>query len=166
MALKVETLHDLFVQQLKEIYGAEKQIIDAMPKMIDAASSSELKDKFRKHLDETKAQASRLEEIFDMLDMEPESDRSEGMAGILSEGSDIAGAHGNPDVKDAGLIGAAQKVEHYEIAAYGTLRTFADTMGHHDIADKLKFTLSQESKTDKLLTSVAERSVNPSAPKM
>jgi ferritin-like metal-binding protein YciE len=166
IALKLETLHDLFVEELKLTYDCEKRIIDAMPKMIDAASSGELKQKFSQHLEQTRDQASRLEDAFDMLDMEPQTEKCEGIVGILAEGEDIVGSRGNPDVKDAGLVAAAQKVEHYEIAAYGTLRTFAQTMGHNDIAQKLQITLGEEKDTDKLLTEFAEKSANIRAPQM
>ncbi len=163
MGMKLNTLNDLFVHELKDTYDAENQIIDALPKMIDAASSQEVKDKFRRHLDVTRMQTARLEEIFDMLDMEPEREHCDGMAGIIKDGNKMAVAEGDPNVKDAALIGAAQKVEHYEIAAYGTLRAFANTMGMTDIADKLQTTLEEEKRTDKTLSMVAERSINRQA---
>jgi ferritin-like metal-binding protein YciE len=161
--MKLNTLDDLFIHGLKDMYNAEKLIMDALPKMIDATSSPELKDKFKEHLAMTREQSERLEEIFDMLDMEPEEGKCDGMVGIIKEGEKLIKASGSPDVKDAGLIAAAQRVEHYEISAYGTLRTFAATLGYTDIAEKLQTTVKQETKTDQLLTDVAERSVNVSA---
>lgn len=163
MGMKIDTLNDLFRHELKDTYDAENQIIDALPKMIDAASSQEVKDKFRQHLDVTRQQAARLEEIFDMLDMEAEREHCDGMAGIIKDGQKVASAQGDPMVKDAGLIGAAQKVEHYEMAAYGTLRTFAQTMGMDEVADRLQKTLREEKETDRTLTTVAEKSINRQA---
>ncbi len=163
MAMKLNTLDELFVHELKDLYSAEKMIIDALPKMIDAASSPELKADFRKHLDETKQQYSRLEHIFEMLDLEPEPEKSKGMEGIISEGEAIVNAQGDPSVIDAGLIAAAQKVEHYEIATYGTVSTFAGMLGYEDVAAELQKTLKQEWKTDQLLTDIAESKVNVEA---
>lgn len=163
MGEKINSLEDLFIMELKDMYNAEKQITKALPKMIEAASHKELKDKFKRHLEVTQKQISRLEEVFDMLDMEPEEEHCEGMAGIIKDGELIVSAQGNPKAKDAGLIAAAQKVEHYEISSYGTLRTFAHTLGYDDVAEKLQKTLDEESKSDKMLSKVAESSVNPSA---
>jgi len=162
-SLKLNSLQDLFVEDLKDLYGAEQQIIEALPKMIEAAHSEQLKNKFQQHLIETQQQARRLEEIFSMLDMEPEAGPCEGMRGIIKEGQIFISAEGDVNVKDAALIGAAQKVEHYEVAGYGTACTFAQVLGHHEIAQKLQTTLGQEKETDKILTQVAESSVNPSA---
>lgn len=159
--MKLNSLHDLFEHELKDTYDAEKMILEAMPMMIEAASNQELKDKFHQHMMQTRGQVERLEEVFDMLDMEPEAEKCDGMKGILKDGEKAIKAEGNPNVKDAALIGAAQKVEHYEISAYGTLHTFAQHLGYHDIAEKLRITLREESRTDEMLTSVAEKSVNP-----
>lgn len=163
MPMKLNSLEDLFIMELKDMYNAEKQIADALPKMVQAASTQELKDKFNRHLEVTKNQIQRLEEVFDMMDMEPEEEKCEGMAGLIKEGEAILTSEGDPKTRDAGLIVAAQKVEHYEIATYGTLRTFAGTLGYPDIADKLQKTLDEEARTDHILTEVAENSVNPSA---
>lgn len=162
-SMKIESLEDLFVQELKDIYDAEKQIVEALPKMIDAATSPELKHGFEKHLEETKQQFQRLEDVFDVLDMEPETEHCDGMAGLIKDGEKIISAEGDPDVKDAALIAAAQKVEHYEIASYGTLRTYARILGHDEAADMLQQTLNQEHDTDKQLTEMAERSINVKA---
>ncbi|MCE5198402.1 MAG: ferritin-like domain-containing protein [Armatimonadota bacterium] len=157
---KFNSLHDLFVQELKDLYDVEHQIIEALPKMIQAASAPEVKKNFEDHLNMTKEQANRLEEIFDMLDLNPEREHCDGIAGIIKDGEKIISADAPPDVKDAGLIAAAQKVEHYEISGYGTARTFARTMGHDDIAELLQKTLDQESHTDETLSEVAERGIN------
>lgn len=166
LGMKVETLHDLFVHGLKEIYTAEQLVIDSLPKMIDAATSEDLKLSFQKHLQQTVEQRDRLEDVFELLDIEPEGEKCEGMDGLLKEGEKVIYARGNAEVRDAGLIAAAQKVEHYEIAVYGTLRAWAQIMGHHDIAERLQMTLDEESTTDQLLTNLAERAVNPRAPQM
>lgn len=162
-SMKIDTLEDLFIQELKDIYDAEKQIIEALPKMIDAATSPELKHGFEKHLEETKQQFQRLEDVFDMLDMDPEAEHCDGMAGIIKDGEKVVSAEGDPDVKDAALIAAAQKVEHYEIAGYGALRTYARILGHDDAVKILQHTLNQEHETDKQLTEMAERSINVKA---
>lgn len=166
MGMQLNTLHDLFVNELKDIYDAENQIVEAMPNMVDAASTPELKDMFQQHMQETQNQIGRLEDVFDMLDIDPEREHCDGMAGILKDGKKMISAQGNAKVIDAGLIAAAQKVEHYEIASYGTLRAWASTMGHDDIASILQKTMRQESFTDEKLTRVAERSVNAQAPQM
>lgn len=154
--MKVSSLHDLFIQELKDIYDAEHRIIDVLPKMVDAASTPELKQDFQKYIDVSRRQAARLEQIFDMLDVDPERVTCDGIVGILKEGEKLITAEGDPKVKDAALIAAAQKVEHYEIATYGTLRTWALDMGHNNIADLLQQTLNEKASTDKELTSVAE----------
>lgn len=157
---KMETLNDLFEHEMKDTYDAELQIVDAMPNMIEAASSQDVKDHFRQHLEETKGQVARLEELFQSMDMEPEREHCDGMAGIIKDGNKVATAEGDPMVKDAALIGAAQKVEHYEISAYGTLRTFAETLGMGDVAEKLQTTLREERHTDRMLSKVAQQGIN------
>ncbi len=160
---EMHTLSDLLEHELKDTYDAELQAIDAMPKMAEAASSQEVKDKFVKHLEVSKQQVARLEEVFEMMDMEPEREHCDGMAGIIKDGSKVISMKGNSHVKDAALIAAAQKVEHYEIAAYGTLRTFAETLEMDDVADLLQQTLREEASTDKTLSMVAERGINRQA---
>lgn len=162
--VKLETLHDLFVDELKLVYDAERQIIDAMPRMIEAASSDELKGKLRLHRDQTRGQLDRLEDVFDVLDVDPKGEHCDAVAGMLKDADRLMRAEGNSSVKDAALISAAQKVEHYEITSYGTLRTFARTLGYADIADKLQVTLEQESGTDQMLTDFATRSANVRPP--
>lgn len=159
----LQSLNDLFTNELKDILNAEKQITQALPKMIDATSSPQLKAKFEAHLKQTNDQIQRLNEVFSMLGLQPSEEHCEGMAGIIRDGEKIVSAQGDPAVKDAGIIAAAQKVEHYEISSYGTLRTFAQTLGRNDIAEKLQVTLKQEAATDEILTQVAERSVNKKA---
>lgn len=160
---RFQSLKDLFIAELGDILNAEKQIMAAMPKMIDAASSQELKTKLKDHMKQTRGQIDRLNKVFSMLNMEPREEQCEGMAGLIKEGQKIIEAQGDPMVKDAGLIAAAQKIEHYEISSYGTLRTFAKTLALMDIAQHLQTTLRQESMTDEILTQVAERSVNKKA---
>ncbi len=159
----LDTLEDLFVEELKDIYDAEIQIADALPKMIDAASSPQLKEGFRQHLDVTKRQKMRLEEVFRKIGREIDRTTSDGIKGILSEGAVYAKVDGDPMVKDAALISAIQRVKHYEMAVYGTLRSFATQLGWRDVADLLQQTLNEERDTDRELTQVAEGSVNKQA---
>lgn len=159
----MNSLFDLFVHDLKDTLDAEHQITMALPKMIDAASSPTVKSKFEQHLKETKGQIERLERIFSMLGVEPEREPCAGMAGLIKEGEKVISMPGEASVKDAALIASAQKVEHYEMSAYGTLRTFARTLGRNDVADLIATTLSEEKKTDALLTQVAEQSINKKA---
>ncbi len=154
----MKTLQDLFVAELQDTYDAEKQIIDALPKMEKAASSQELKNAFRTHLQQTQTQVTRLGEIFKLLDMPAKGVKCKGMQGIISEGEDQIKKGGDPEVMDAFLIAAAQRVEHYEIAAYGTLRTLADRLNMPEAQDLLQTTLDEEGETDKMLTRLAEGS--------
>lgn len=157
------TLEDLFMDQLGDLYDAEQQLVEALPKMADAAHSQELKDAFTEHLEQTKSQLSRVEEAFHMLGKEPQRVTCDGMQGIVAEGSSAINAEGDADVRDAALIAAAQKVEHYEISAYGACRTYAERLGHPDVAEVLQSILNEEGETDHKLTSLAERSINPRA---
>jgi ferritin-like metal-binding protein YciE len=163
MAERMESLYDLFVAQLKDIYSAEQQIIAALPKMIDATALPELKQDFQHHLEVTREQVTRLERVFSLLGVPAEAHFCPGMAGLLKEGEEMITADGNPMVRDAGLIAAAQKVEHYEIATYGILRTFARTLGYDDAAGLLHKTLREEASSDALLSQVAKRSINKKA---
>jgi ferritin-like metal-binding protein YciE len=163
MAETFNSLHDLFVAQLMDIYSAEQQIIDALPTMMDSAMSPQLKQSLQQHLDVTREQVGRLDQVFQLLGMPAQAHFCQGMAGLIKEGEEVVTAQGDPHVRDAGIIAAAQKVEHYEIATYGTLRTFARTLGLTDVADLLQTTLKEESRTDALLTQLAERSVNRKA---
>ena len=155
-ALTLDNLEDLLVAQLKDLLSAEEQLIKALPKMAEAANAAALKQAFRNHLQETKQQKTRLEEALRELGREPESETCEAMQGLIAEGKEMINAEGEPDVKDAGLIAAAQRVEHYEIAGYGCARSFALRLGRPGIARLLEETLTEERNADKLLTHVAE----------
>jgi ferritin-like metal-binding protein YciE len=161
--MKLDHLKDLYLQELKDIYSAESQILKALPKMADAASSPQLKESFQLHLEQTKNQIERLNKIFESLGVAIKSKKCEGMEGIIEEGSEVLEMKGDPTVKDAALIACAQKVEHYEISSYGTVRTFAKMLGEQQAASLLDETLAEEKETDKLLTKMAEKGINKSA---
>jgi ferritin-like metal-binding protein YciE len=167
MAKKMKNLEDLLVHQLKDLYSAENQIVKALPKMAKAANSPELRRGFEDHLEQTKRQAERIEQIFEKhgLDGSPKGKKCVGMEGLIKEGEEVISEEAEPDVKDAGLIAAAQKVEHYEIASYGTARTYAETLGYKDAARLLQQTLDEESKTNEKLTMMAESHINQKAAK-
>jgi len=152
----MNSLQELFVDQLRDLYDAEQQLVQALPKMAQAASSQELKMGFQMHLDETRNQVQRLERIFADLGMSSSGQQCEGMAGLIKEGEEAIQMQGDPMVKDAALIAAAQRVEHYEIAGYGTARTFADQLGHSQAKSLLQQSLDEEGKTDKKLSALAE----------
>ncbi len=160
---KLDSFESLFLIQLEDLYDAERRLIDALPKMAEASHSPELAAAFRDHHRETQQQASRLERIFRMLDRKPETETCEAMKGLIKEGEAMIDAKGDPMVRDAALIAAAQRVEHYEIAAYGAARTFARRLGQQEAADLLQETLDEEGEADKKLTSIAEESVNVQA---
>lgn len=157
------SLDDLLVDQLYDLYDAENRLLDALPKMADAASSNELKTAFQNHLTETKGQVSRLEKVFKNLGKKAKRESCDAMKGLISEGENAIEAKGDADVKDAALIAAAQRVEHYEIAGYGSARTFAQQVGRSDVANLLQETLDEESEADHKLTQIAESFVNPQA---
>lgn len=157
------SLSDLLVEQLKDLYDAEHQLTDALPKMVDAAMSSTLKAAFSDHLQQTVGHVSRLNQAFAALGLEPERQTCKAMKGLVAEGSDMISAKGNPAIKDAALIAAAQRVEHYEIAGYGTARTFAEQLGLPQIANLLDQTLGEEEDADAKLTEIAVEKVNPEA---
>lgn len=163
MSLTLDNLQALLVQQLEDLHSAEDQLISALPKMAEAAFSAELKSAFETHLQETRHQKERLDRAFQMLGHEPTSEKCQAMAGLITEGQEIINATGDPEVKDAALIAAAQRVEHYEMAGYGCARTFARRLQRDDIASLLQETLEEEAHADELLTEIAERSVNPQA---
>ena len=156
-------LHELLVDELKDLLSAENQIIKALPRMAKAASAPELKRAFEKHLVETRRQAERLEQIGRALDVKLTGKKCKGMEGLIEEGKEIMQEDLDESALDAGLIGAAQKVEHYEIAAYGTARTHAQLLGHDRIARLLQQTLDEEGATDKKLTMLAEKVINVEA---
>ena len=161
--MKFESLSDVLEAELKDLYSAEQQLVDALPDVASAASSPELKQAIESHLEETRGHVERLEQVFDAIGIPAESEHCDGMEGLISEGSEVAEADGDGDARDAALIGAAQRVEHYEIAAYGTARTLAQQLGHADAADLLGQTLDEESAADEKLTQIATSSVNVSA---
>lgn len=158
-----ETLRDLYLNELRDLYSAETQLLEALPKMADAATSSQLKETFAAHLEEIEGHVSRLEEIFEALGEEPSGETCKAMEGLIEEGEEYVKASGDRDVRDAGIIGAAQRVEHYEIAGYGTARTLATRLGESDAADKLQATLDEEEQADHKLSAIAEGEVNPEA---
>ena len=162
-SLNLDSFDDLYVAQLQDLYSAETQLVDALPKMAAAAAHPELKQAFLNHLDVTKRQKYPLEQIFQSLDAEPGGETCEAMKGLIKEGQEIIGADAPDAVRDAGLIAAAQRVEHYEIAGYGTVRTFAERLGRAADAHLLDETLAEEKETDGLLNQIAESVVNPDA---
>jgi ferritin-like metal-binding protein YciE len=153
---KTQTLHDLLIEELKDLYNAETQLTKALPKMAKAASHEELKAAFEEHLEQTKNQISRLERVMELLGANPKGKKCKAMEGLLEEGAEKIEMEAEASVKDAALIGAAQKVEHYEIAGYGTVRTFAEVLGEDEVAKLLQKTLDEESETDERLTEIAE----------
>lgn len=161
--MKLDTLKKLYVSELRDLYNAENQLLKALPKMAKAASSEELKDGFEKHLEQTKGHVERLEEIFEGLDENPKGKTCKAMKGLIEEGSEILKEDGEKSVLDAGIIVAAQKVEHYEMAGYGSVRTFAQLLGQNKAAELLQTTLDEESETNEILNKLAEGVVNPEA---
>jgi ferritin-like metal-binding protein YciE len=155
--MKMETLRDLYIAELKDLYSAETQITKALPKMINAATSAQLKEAFQSHLKETMKQVQRLEQIFEALDEKPTGKTCEGMKGLLSEGKELMEEEAEPEVLDAGLISAAQRVEHYEMAGYGTVRTYAKLLGEAKAVQLLEETLLEEKAADTKLSKVASK---------
>lgn len=160
--MKLSSLEDLFVAELKDLYSAETQLVKALPKMAKAATSKDLKAGFEKHLKQTKEHVTRLEQVFDSLDASPKGKKCKAMEGLVEEGADVIEEDAEPEVKDAALIAAAQRVEHYEIAGYGCVRTYAQLLGNTKAAKLLQQTLDEEGDTDKALTKLAE-SINVEA---
>ncbi len=160
--MKLETLQDLYIHELKDLFSAENQIIKALPKMVKAASHPKLADAYKQHLEQTKEHAVRLEKILKSHDETTRGPKCKGMEGVLKEGQEMIEEDAEDDVRDAGLITAAQRVEHYEIAGYGTARTYARLLGDEAGAKLLQKTLDEEGATDKKLTKLAE-SINVEA---
>jgi len=158
--MKLATLRELYVSELRDLYNAENQILKALPKMVKAASSEELKNAFTEHLEQTRTHVDRLARIFDKLDTNPKGKKCRGMEGLLEEGKELLEANAEQEVLDAGLIAAAQKVEHYEMAGYGCVRTYAKLLGDDEAAELLQETLNEEGETDQKLTDLAESSIN------
>ena len=161
--MKLDTLEQLYINELRDLYSAENQLLKALPKMAKGASSPELKDAFEKHWEQTTGHVARLEQLFEQLDESPKGKTCHGMKGLIEEGSEILKEDGEDSVLDAGIIVAAQKVEHYEIASYGTLCTWAELMGHDDALELLKETIGEEKSADEKLTTIAESVANPKA---
>jgi len=159
----MESLRDLYIEELKDLYSAENQILKALPKMAKKASSERLRAAFEEHLEVTRGQVERLDTIFGDLERSPRGKRCKGMAGLIEEGADLMGEEAEADIRDAALIGSAQKVEHYEIAAYGTVRTYAERLGLDKHSRLLQETLDEEGRSDHTLTEIAETSVNRQA---
>jgi ferritin-like metal-binding protein YciE len=161
--MALETMRDLLVHEIRDIYNAEQQILKALPKMVKAAENPTLAQALQTHLRETEEQVVRLERVFEELGVPARGKKCKGMEGLLEEGKEILEEEGSPLVKDAAMIGAAQKVEHYEIAAYGTVKSMAELLGLAQVAQLLDQTLQEEMATDELLTHIAEGQVNEMA---
>jgi ferritin-like metal-binding protein YciE len=161
--MKLDNLKKLYIEELRDLYSAENQLLKALPKMAKGAASDELKQAFENHLEETEGHVERLEEIFEDLDESPKGKTCQAMKGLVEEGSEILEEEGEESVLDAGIIAAAQKVEHYEIASYGTVRTFAKLLGEKEAVKLLQQTLDEEGAADEKLNELAEDIVNPEA---
>jgi ferritin-like metal-binding protein YciE len=160
--MQLESLEDLLVSELKDLYSAEKQLLKALPKMAKAATSKGLQNGFNKHLKQTEGHVSRLERVFEELGVSPRGKKCHAMEGLIEEGQEVIDEDADPMVKDAALIAAAQRVEHYEMAGYGCVRTYANLLNHKKAAGLLQQTLDEEGDTDKALTKLAEQ-INVSA---
>ena len=154
-SMKLENLQQLYLKELRDLYSAENQITDALPKLIDAAHNSELKNALQEHLNVTQTQIARLEQIFQSLNEKPSGETCKGMKGVIKEGDEMVSAGGDPSTVDAGIISAAQRVEHYEMAGYGTVRTYAKLLGRDQDATLLQQTLDEEEEADQTLTQIA-----------
>jgi ferritin-like metal-binding protein YciE len=161
--MSLDSLQALFLNELKDVYHAEKQLVEALPRLAKAARSPELRQAFASHFEETEGQVERLERIFVELGASARGKRCKGMEGLIEEGKEILEEEGDASVIDAALISAAQRVEHYEIAAYGCLRTYAQLLGHQSAVKLLELTLAEEEAADQKLTSIGEQSVNAQA---
>jgi ferritin-like metal-binding protein YciE len=161
--MKLDTLQKLYIDELRDLYNAENQLLKALPKMAKATSSDDLKDAFEKHLEQTKGHVERLEQVFEALGEKPKGKTCRAMKGLIEEGSEILKEDGEESIIDAGIIVAAQKVEHYEIAGYGSVRTFAHLLGQNKAAELLQATLDEESETNEVLNRLAESIINAEA---
>lgn len=158
--MNLDSFEKLYVHELKDLYSAETQLLEALPKMADAAHDAKLKEAFETHQRETEEHRSRLEQIFETLDYEPGGHKCEAMAGLIEEGAEVLKEDAAPEVRDAALIAAAQRVEHYEMAGYGTACAYAEKLGKYDHADLLQATLDEEGSADRKLSTIARRGVN------
>jgi ferritin-like metal-binding protein YciE len=161
--MELSTLKDLYIHELKDLFSAERQIIKALPKMAKAATSKELAAGFQEHLEQTKGHAQRLEEILTSHQQTVRGPKCKGMEGIVAEGAEMIEEEANDEIKDAGLIAAAQRVEHYEMAGYGTARTYAELLGDQEGSKLLQLTLEEEKQTDEKLSKLAKSSINVAA---
>ena len=161
--MKLDSLKSLYIEELRDLYSAENQIVKALPKMVKAATAQGLQDAFRAHLGETKGHVERLTSIFEGLGVSPKGKTCKAMEGLVEEGAELMGEDAEPEILDAGLIAAAQRVEHYEMAGYGTVRTYARLLGETEAERLLKQTLDEEGAADKKLTQLAERTINREA---
>jgi ferritin-like metal-binding protein YciE len=161
--MEMQDLQDLFVDQLRDLYNAEKQLVKALPKMAKKSSDEGLKEAFTMHLEETKGHVERLEQIFDQLGKRASGKTCKAMQGLVEEGQEAMEEDATPEVLDAALIAAAQRVEHYEIAGYGTVRSYAKLLGNNEAAKLLQQTLDEEGNADKKLTKLAESTINVEA---
>jgi len=161
--MTLNSLQDLLVLQLEDLVSAEDQLIEALPAMVEGAWNTDLKNALSTHLEETRQQRTRLDQMFEMLGMPIQGETCEAMRGLIKEGNEVLSLSGDPQVKDAALIAAAQRVEHYEMAAYGSARAFARQLGRPDIAELLQETLDEEGNADKILTEIAEEHINVEA---
>lgn len=161
--MKLETLNDLYIHQLKDLHNAEKQLIKALPKMAKAATNEKLRSGFEQHLEETKEHANRLEQLLSNLNQTTRGPKCKAMEGLIEEGKELMEEEADPEVLDVGLIAAAQRVEHYEIAGYGTARALAELLGDKEGVKILQMTLDEEGATDKKLTDLALSEVNVTA---
>ena len=155
--MEINSLRELYVEQLRDLYDAEHQLIKALPKMAKEASSDELRQEIEEHLDQTRGQAERLEQIFEQLGERPKGKKCKGMQGLIEEGEETLDEDMEEDTNDAAIIAAAQRVEHYEISGYGTARTYANLLGEKEAAELLEETLEEEKETDQKLTELAEQ---------
>ena len=155
-----KSMQDLFNEELEDLYDAEKQIVKALPKVAEAVASEDLRNALEEHLEQTKQHVTRLEQVFQSVGREAKAKKCEGMKGLLEEGENVISELDQSPVRDAALIAAAQKVEHYEISGYGTLRTFAQLLGHDDAVELLEETLEEEKEADEKLTDIAESEIN------
>lgn len=155
--MKLEALRDLFIDELKDLYNAEHQLLKALPKMANAATATDLKRAFESHLKETRGQVERLEQVFASLEVSPRGKKCKAMEGLVEEGAELMEEDADPDVMDAGLIAAAQRVEHYEMAGYGCVRTYAQLLGETKAATLLQKSLDEEGAADKKLTQIAKQ---------
>ena len=161
--MDIESLQELLIEEMRDLYSAENQLTKALPKMAKKAANPQLKKAFETHLKETEGQIKRLQQIFDKLGKKPTGKKCAAMEGLVEEGKEMMGEDMEDDVMDAALIAAAQKIEHYEIASYGSVRSWAQLLGEREAAKLLQQTLDEEGKTDKLLTELAESSINVEA---